>query len=514
MLKKNSIVVILLFSLNFLFANNFFEKDKFNTVNSLSFYVDHIFNENAKFYTRLTAGMRYQKNFISSETGLSDFTFIPSIDLVYFEFKTSSGNKKNDDKMSKFDIANALFSIRFGRIPVMVGNNLLLDMKGEGLDLNLSVKQFSMRVYGVTNSFDYLRFFDFIGDVNPVIFTAWDKKRIPPLTNFNIPGNNNGFISDIDSSDFNFYFTRSTGDYTDAEMKRLNDIRLLGVVSGRVFSGVTFAVNEVYNQNFSLDFIANIDLIPEEFIVTYPSQINQIKNTFGGRYNSFYISLNANGKIIKGLYYDVQGVYQTGTNATYYDNGVSIKTYDALINSFALYHSVSYLFDHITRPSVSFSFYYAHGDSDVEYVNNTVVNKSGDDNSFKSPAWPTLGYVIQPVFTNLFVFSLSHTIKPFRPLNIDFLNEFGIQLTGLLFFRPVIEGESFLPEKANFIKGQPGFTSSEKYFLGGEIDISLIWRLFSDLLIRVNTGFFIPNYNIYYGNEFIFKAGLSAVILF
>ncbi len=495
----------------FLVNNEVFDKDSFSTINSLSFYLDNAFNDNARFYTRLTGSFRYRKDFVSTDSGLYDFTFIPSIDLAYFEFKTIGGSTEGEIGS---DFNKGLFLFRFGRIPVIAGNNTLLDIKGEGLDFRFTAGQFSMRAYGVTNSLDYVRFFDFIGDGNLLVFTNWDNKRVPRLDNHLIPGNTNGFISDVTSSDFNLYFSDPKNDYTTIEMERLNNLRLVSVMAGRVFTGLNISVSEIYNQNISFDFLANIDLIPEEFVITYPNELASVQNTFGGRYNSFYISLNVNGKIIDKLYYDIQGVYQTGVNTTYFDDGISIKSYDALINSFALYHTVSYLFSHITKPTLSFGFYYAHGDEDVDYNKNAVINTAGDDNSFRSPSGIHLGYVIQPFFSNLFAFSLSHTIKPFASLGNDFLNELGIELTGILFFRPVITGETFIPEKAYYIHGQPGYLADEKYFIGGEIDININWRLFSDLLVRVNSGFFIPNYMIYNSDDFLFKVGISAVLLF
>ena len=294
----------------------------------------------------------------------------------------------------------------------------------------------------------------------------------------------------------------------------MNNLRIAACLAGRIFTGFGLELMQVYFQNLSINFLANIDLIPEDFVVTYPSRTNDIYNTFGGRYTSFYINFSASGKIYGGLFYDFDAVYETGYDATPQNDNVSISYVNALINSFALYHRISYYFSNITKPSLHLSFMYAHGDQDVQFQDNTIVNQQGQDNNYRSPTSYPTGFVIDPYFSNLCIIELSNTIKPFSFVKNPIFSRFMIEDGVLLLLRPVIQGGSFLSEKSYYLSGNPGYANPEKAYLGVEIDLAATWQVFSDFAVGVKGGILIPNFDIYNDTNVLWKVGVTAAFSF
>ncbi|MCG8569669.1 MAG: hypothetical protein MJB14_05985 [Spirochaetes bacterium] len=507
----------------FYLTNNVFDQDRFDTKHLFAFYINNKVNDHFSIYSRVSTGLKYYANYAGDNARLDKLSVLLNIDLLYFEFKnTGSANVSIDSKINKESSNFDLFSFRIGRIPVVQGSGFFMNMNGDGFDSFFTIKNFKFRIFTITNSLDFSRFFDFQDSSSRPIFTNWDLKRIPNYSYFAKEGNVNGFISDIDTYDYNFFFSNATySDYSNDEVTRLNRQRYAAVLAGRLFPGFSFSLNQVFYQNFSAHFLANIDLIPNDYIVTYPQQLNNVYYTFGGKYTSMYIGLSANGKIYRGLYYAVEGIYETGFNATYYDTGSEIKYENVMINSFALYSKFSYFFDHITKPALHIEFKYAHGDPNVEFVNGTIVNQSPKtddeskmDTNYKSPTSPSTGYVMMPGFSNLIIISVGNSVKPMAKLKNPIFNRFSIESELLLMLRPIIKGASFLSEKADFQESGSEYEKAAKAYLGVEVDLSLLWQIFSDFSVMLQGGVFIPNYYIYNDNNALFKIGLSMNVSF
>lgn len=529
LLRINIIIILLFVSIalhsypffgGYYFTDNYFDKDSFTTSQNLAFYLDNKFSDYAKFYFRVTGGFKYEPEYTQKSSSLSDMSFMPSVDMLYFEFKKPRA--KEDKLIDKKVIGETnfdLFLFRIGRINVSHGSGFFFNTYGDGIDTNFTVKNFRFRFFTVTNSFNYLQFFDFIdnGNSKPT-FTNWDRKRVPALLNI---GNvdegfdESGFNSDITSGNYNFYFDDkdNTDDYTDKEKARLNNLRRASILAGRIFAGFSFEAMQIFNQNFTFSFLANIDLVPYDLIITYPKMLNNVENTFAGRYTSFYVSFNANGKIIKDFYYNLEAVYETGFNTTYYDTGKEIALRDSFINSFAINCGLNYYFNHKTKPMIGFNFIYANGDDDVVFKNSTVFNKSGDDNNYKSPSQPSIGYALAPGLSNLIVISLNHSIKPLIMLKNEIFSRFFVESALLFILRPNIKGDTIFEEKAEYASGDK-FMNPEKAFLGAEIDLNASWQIFSDLSFQLKGGVLIPNYTIYAKQDVFWKLGLSLNISF
>lgn len=485
----------------FYISDNSFNKDRFSTGHLTGFFLDQKFSESLRFYTRLSAGINYRADYWGGNLTPYNLSIPLNIDLLYLELRL-----KRSREQSAFD----LFFLRFGRIPLIQGSGFFFNLKGDGLDSFFTRKNFKLRIFAVTNSLNFSPFFDFQDGSSTPIFTNWDRKRYPILVNMVKEGYEMGFNSDITSEEYNFFFSYADStDYSSEEMTRLNNKRRAAVLAGRLFTGFSIELLELFQQNFALHFLANLDLIPEEFVVTYPGHLGQAINSFGGRYSSFYIGFDASGKIVRGLYYNFEAVYETGFNATYYDNGASIKYRNALINSFALSTGFTYFFNHITRPTLELQLLYAHGDEDVIFTNGTVSNRAGQDNSYRSPASPIVSYAADIPFSNLAVIRVSNTIKPFSMLKNRAFSRLSIDSSATILFRPLIKGAGFLPEKLEYLEGGSSYESPAKAFLGSEIELDLTWQVFSDFGFQVKGAVLIPNYLIYSNSELIWKAGVG-----
>jgi hypothetical protein len=500
-------------------TENDFDKKEFTTNNSLSFFLDVKINRYVKFYTRITTGFEYFANYETPDNngGAKNFSItVPNFDLMYFEFRTNRQPaetmiEKNANGETNFD----LFFFRFGRVLINQGSGFVFSLPGDGFDTAFTLRNFRFRLFAITNSFDYQPFFDFSDSNSKVVFTNWDKKRYPLVSNLSV--SENGYFGNYQSFDYNFYFNNEGTDYSDSEKTRLNSLRKAAVIAGRVFSGFNFELIQLVFQNFSLGFLANVDLVPEEFVATYTKRGEFVNNTFGGKYTSFYINFNANGKIWKGLFYNFEGVYETGYNATYYlgsSNDIVIK--NELINSFAINTGISYFFDSKLKPTISTSFYYAHGDEDSKIINGVTINKNGQDNNYKSPTQLSVGYAVSPApdFSNLIIIGLNGTIKPFSYLKNEVFSRFSIENGVLLILRPIIKGPAFLTEKVEYSETGANYNDPVKAYLGTEVDLNFLWQVFSDLSVSLKSGVFVPNYTIYSGNDVYWKVGLGLNISF
>ncbi len=496
-----------------IYTNNYFENNKFSTIDTVSFFLHQKLNDKVMFYTRFTGGLKFYTDILRAEykktdIDLNNFVFIPNIDLLYFEFRSKKIDRalildENDNikKIVNYD----LFLLKFGRIFVNHSSGYLLRMRGDGLDTFFTIHNFKLRIFGITNSFDYMPFFNFEDPSSIPVFTRWDKKRYPPLSNLYLPVNRNGFIGDINDPEYNFFFdNRLYTDYSAEEKGRLNELRYAAVIAGRVFTGFSLDFMQIYFQNFSIGFLANVDLIPNEFVLVYPSHISDGFFTFGGKYNSFYISVNANGKIARNFYYNFEAVYQTGTNAAYINTGSKLIVEDKIIHSFSINARLSYFFKHPTAPTINAEFIYGHGDKNAEFWEDTIQIRDTRykfDHNFRAPNSPKLGYALEPKLSNLAVIIITNTVKPFGFVKNEVFSRFLIESALLIFMRPIIKGAVFLPEKDIYLKGGSDYDNPIKAYLGAEIDIFLKWQIFSDLNIELKNAVFIPNGTIHKNSD-------------
>ncbi len=522
-MKKSSFVSIfflIVFSISsapyfggFFISNNTINADSFMTTNSLAFYFDTLINPHVRFYKRLSAGGSYDAIF-TGRNGISGLAFLPLVELVFFEFNTSGSRdisyiKTNilTDDGKNFDF----FKFRIGRIAVSSGLLFFNNYKADGVAIDFSIGNFSVNIFGVTNSFDYTPLLDFTGSGQKTVFTRWDLKRLPNLNELNTNKEDSGFISDRESPGYNFYLDpQNSPDYNSAEIAKYNSLRSINSLAGRIFSGVEFSLSRFFYQNISLYFTTNIDLIPDYLVLTHKSAILDVRNTFAGRYNSFYFGMRLDGRIITGLYYNFDIVYETGTNATYYNTGREIKYYNALINSFAINTHITYYFNSKLKPLVGLGFSYAHGDSDAVYSDRTVINKSGEDNGFKGITKHYTGFVLSPEFTNLLIISLRSGITPCAYIKNRYLSGFYLKNELLLLMRPVLNGSGIYSEKAEYsVVGADKYESNDKFYLGSEFNYTVGYQVFSDLGFEIQGGFLIPNSLISAENRVFWKVGFS-----
>jgi len=503
--------------INYLTSSFVFDKTTGSVVNSYGIQLQHNFNKYVSLNLHLIAGFSYDISFLG-ENSISGLSLYPLIDELFFQFDLFGHRKQsylkepvNTQDGKHFDS----FSLRFGRIKTIIGSGFYYKMSGDGVNIDFSVKNFGVNFFTITNSLDYLSLFNLRGSSNRVVFTRWDLERVPSLINLSNEGNINGFISNPYSSKYNYFFSNIfSKDYSSDEIERLNNLRYLAVLSGRIFTGLSFNLSNIYYQNFSINFTGNIDLIPNDFILTNPSLTDVAYNTFGGKYSSVYIGFNANGKIVRGLYYNFDIVYETGTNATYFKEGTSLYYEFYPINSFAVKSDIYYYFNYIMKPAMGLSVMFGSGDKDAIYPNNTVLNKKDHDNGFRPVFNPDTGYVVTPYLTNLVVISFNGSFFPLALTNNRFFSGFFLKNDVNFYLRPIVEGQGMYSEKLTYILLSENYNSTDKIYLGTEIDMTLIWNFVSDFGIELKGGVFIPNYTIYEGNDIFWKVGINVSMTF
>ena len=191
----------------FYYSDNYFETSKFETDNKFSFYLEDQFNDNFKLYSRFTFNFNYYANYVTAanilvNNSINNFSLIPSIDLLFLEFKANKDAVDYDKGFVNYNF----FLFRIGRVQVDQGDGFVFSYKGDGLNTYFTYKNFRFNLFAISNSLDYTPMFDFMNGECLPVFTKWDLKRYPLLSNYNIIGNNYGFISDTTTSDYNFYF--------------------------------------------------------------------------------------------------------------------------------------------------------------------------------------------------------------------------------------------------------------------------------------------------------------------
>ncbi len=239
-------------------------------------------------------------------------------------------------------------------------------------------------------------------------------------------------------------------------------------------SGLTF-----FGQSINLSFIAQQDLNPEDKLISEWAT-EETDGSQGGKFNSQYLNLYINGSIprLADLYYSTWFSYGTGRTLTWLEDSTSPDQYSyqyAPIQSMMLGFSINYYLQSFYNSAFNARFVYASGDKN----NSNVIegNTTEKAKQFTPITGSSFGLVCSPLLSNLIVAELGGSLKPIEGESL----QTGAKLFG--FFRPTSGPLSLAGLK-------PGSDSS---FLGFELDFYGNYRIFSDLGVSLNTGFFFPN---------------------
>ena len=229
----------------------------------------------------------------------------------------------------------------------------------------------------------------------------------------------------------------------------------------RLVEGVTVSFPELFAQQtlvvsgvFQQDFRAAADLV-----------------SGGSNLHTFYAGLGFMGPIqpVPSLYYSVYGYGNTGW---YGDN---------TILAFLAGGSLNYFIPTFFSSRLALDVMYSSGDADqAEFYEG---NTAGYSNAFIPVTPAPAGMIFTSQQTNIFYLSGTCSMKPFSGSDVTALKNILIMLKPTGFFRSTSGAISTGGVKAD----ETGL------YLGTEIDLSIMARVFSDLGLSINGGVFIPS---------------------
>ncbi|MBI4179453.1 alginate export family protein [bacterium] len=208
------------------------------------------------------------------------------------------------------------------------------------------------------------------------------------------------------------------------------------------------------------------------------------------RFDSLYLGLTFYGSVFSRLEYEFQYIKEFGT--TFSDSG-NLPGTAVDVNAQALYAGFKYYFYSDLKPVAHLDYLYGSGDDDA--VGNVFSTSGGSGSAAGSGAGGSdrrfipfggknLGYALAPTLTNLHVVKTGISVKPFGWSKSRVWKDIKIHPQYYMFWRDKAAGAASDPYMLR------GAGSSRR--VGDEIDLSVTWRLMSDVNYTLKFGFFNP----------------------
>jgi hypothetical protein len=281
-------------------------------------------------------------------------------------------------------------------------------------------------------------------------------------------------------SKYSTTITLSKADTNDQDNKDvlLGPPRLLGILQCHL-------PEIMEGQDLTLSVLFQKDLRSEDNIIEEGTGEYDLAENRGGYYDSLFAGAGLSGAFTSSVYYNIFSYLQTGQTLSYMEDSGSITG-----NSYQYQPVLGYLGGaeiNYYSPDLSYStfnlgFLYASGDADSDSC--IEGNREGWSFLF-TPVSQEEGHVVyNPKLSNLFYIRGMYSVKPFAMLGRGILDKILLILDGTMFFRAT----------TGAISDQQGLNpDSESLYLGSEIDVLINFRPFSDLGMRLSTGYFIPD---------------------
>jgi hypothetical protein len=236
--------------------------------------------------------------------------------------------------------------------------------------------------------------------------------------------------------------------------------------------GATY-LDIIPSQQLDFSFVAQFDMRSKDLIKDKDSADKDGK---GGKLNTFYFGLGLSGALTGSFIYDVFGYLQVGSSLSLIEE--KNEYLDKPTIAFLGGGSLSYLMKDFYFSKITASFIYASGDDD-----NTSVyqgNTKGNNTQFMPVSEAVTGIIFSPNLSNLIKAGLEYSLKPFSS---GIMKDFQAAVSAAVYFKASEGAVSEAIASAD---------SSDTY-LGTEAMITLSYRPFSDLGVKLAGGAFFPN---------------------
>ena len=191
-------------------------------------------------------------------------------------------------------------------------------------------------------------------------------------------------------------------------------------------------------------------------------------------YDSEYLGLGSQGKIMSRMHYWAEIIRETGKSHIY--NTGEEKDVDAWAGDFG----ITYEWDFYSRPNLSLEYAFGSGDSDRTSVTDTQDgNTFGDDRNFLYFGYLPAGYALSPRLSNLHFYKAGVLLKPLEKFYL-----FRNLTLGMDYYR------YYKDKKEGGIYDTDATLSDDD--IGTGVDLNISWQIFSDLSWSLQYGHFKP----------------------
>jgi hypothetical protein len=236
------------------------------------------------------------------------------------------------------------------------------------------------------------------------------------------------------------------------------------------------------SQTLFLSLVFQEDLRPESELVDESEEEQDPSG--GGRVDTQYVTLGAQGPIASQLFYDLFGSFEGGRMLTYVEDETSTTGNEYRYKPVLAYMfggSLRYYMPDVLGSRVTFRSVFTSGDEDHEAV--AGGNGAGNSTLFNPIGTSTSSPVFAPGYGNLFTTTLSYSLKPFEGADSRMLSNLQ---TG-------VETHSFVRSSTGPVDASGIDTDSDALYLGTEVALRASFRPFSDLGVGFVSGLFFPN---------------------
>lgn len=220
--------------------------------------------------------------------------------------------------------------------------------------------------------------------------------------------------------------------------------------------------------------------IPDQSIYGYilvqrdSSQEDPVDPLHDFTFDSEYMGLGAEGKILPTLHYRGEIIKETGKSHVF--DTKEVKDVSAWGGDFA----ITYYLGIYGQPNISFEYGFGSGDEDRISVTDTLDgNTFGKDRNFLYFGYLPTGYAFSPRLSNLHFYRVGFLFKPLEKYHF-----FENLTIGADYYR-------YYKEEATAGISDPDAGLSDDD-LGSEIDLNISWQIFSDLDGSLEYGHFVP----------------------
>ncbi|NNF45060.1 MAG: alginate export family protein [Phycisphaerales bacterium] len=211
----------------------------------------------------------------------------------------------------------------------------------------------------------------------------------------------------------------------------------------------------------------------ESTLISYPTRFE---------YDSEYFAIGSQGTLGPQMQYRVEFVYETGDGlSSSFDPATSLPVTQTRedIDAWAGLLALTYLLRDEQHSRFDLEFAVGSGDDDrLDPTNTFAGNTSGtDDTAFNSLGYVNTGLALAPELSNLMSLQLGFSTAPLgRRGSTEWLR---LGVSGFLFAKTDEDGPISVATTA-------------ETFVGGEIGISVDWRIASDVAATARYGVFLP----------------------